>query len=82
MAPSLGDQTAQQEPQQIPQQTANMYAAAHAVFYTTELLEQILLELPMKDLLLDQRVSKMWKECIDKSTKLQKALFFVADADE
>lgn len=24
MAPSLGDQTAQQEPQQIPQQTANM----------------------------------------------------------
>lgn len=33
----------------------------------------------MKDLLLDQRVSKMWKECIDKSTKLQKALFFVAD---
>ncbi|KAK4498551.1 hypothetical protein PRZ48_011209 [Zasmidium cellare] len=45
------------------------------VFNTAELLEEVLLYLPMKDVLLDQRVCKTWKNGIDGSIKLQKALF-------
>lgn len=51
--------------------------ALHAqVLSTTELLEMILLQLPLKDLLLAQRVSTKWKAVIDASPDLQKALFF------
>ena len=41
----------------------------------TELVEQILLLLPMKDLLLSQRVSRQFKTVISGSIKLQQALF-------
>lgn len=40
-----------------------------------ELLEHIMLCLPMKTLLLSQRVSRSWKSLIDKSPLLQQALF-------
>ena len=52
-------------------------AAATAVFDTFELLESILYELPMRDLLLAQRVNKQCRAIIQSSKKLQRALFFV-----
>ncbi|KAK3684611.1 hypothetical protein LTR37_020111 [Vermiconidia calcicola] len=48
---------------------------------TIELVEAILSQLPMRDLLLAQRVCKHWKEVIDASSKLQKALFFQPATD-
>lgn len=51
--------------------------AAAAVFGTAELLEAILLELPIKDLLMNaQRVSTTFNTTIQASTRLQQALFF------
>lgn len=47
-----------------------------AVFLTTELLENILKILPMKDLLLAQRVSRYWQSVITESVSLQQMLFF------
>ncbi|KAK4620133.1 Efflux pump radE [Fulvia fulva] len=52
-------------------------AAVDAVFMTTELLEGILQHLPMKDLLLSQRVCHKWKSVIEQSQCLQQALFFL-----
>lgn len=52
------------------------FAAAHAVINTPEPLENILVRLPMKRLLLNQRVNKQFKATIDGSNKLQQALFF------
>jgi hypothetical protein len=43
---------------------------------TPELLEQILLHLPMLDLLHCQRVCRHWKDVIDSSPVLQQALYF------
>lgn len=54
-------------------------AASTAVFDTVELLENILLNLPMKDLLLDARVCRKWKEVINGSISLQRALFMKAE---
>ncbi|KAF7187798.1 hypothetical protein HII31_10698 [Pseudocercospora fuligena] len=51
-------------------------AAAAAVFYTAELLESILKLLPMRDLLLDQRVCTHWRDAIKQSPELQQNLFF------
>ncbi|KAK5726354.1 hypothetical protein LTR17_012785 [Elasticomyces elasticus] len=51
--------------------------AAHQVFHITESLESILLDLPMQDLLLGQRVCSTWKEIIDGSQAIQRALFFI-----
>lgn len=48
---------------------------ASKVVAVTELLESILVELPMKDLLFAQKICKHWKAVIDTSDKLQKALF-------
>lgn len=45
------------------------------VFDTIELLEMILYKLPIRDLLLSQRVSCRWKQVIEGSIKLQQALF-------
>ena len=45
------------------------------------MLEGILLELPMKDLLLSKAVCKTWKKAIESSVKLQKALFFMPDGE-
>ena len=43
---------------------------------TYELVDVILHNLSIKDLLLAQRVSRLWKEVIASSEKLQRALFF------
>lgn len=43
---------------------------------TPELLEQVLLYLPMRDLLHSQRVCRYWKDVIDSSPVLQQALYF------
>ena len=51
-------------------------AALEVVFATFELLEAILFDLPIRTLLLSQRVAKQWKCTIERSTKLQQALFF------
>lgn len=53
-----------------------------AVFLTTELLENVLRHLPMKDLLLAQRVSRKWSGVIKQSKELQQALFFVPQEAE
>ena len=50
-------------------------SAVAKVFKTIELLEAILLELPMKDVLRSQQVRKHWKEVIVGSNAIQKALF-------
>lgn len=50
-------------------------AARNAVLHTTELLENILYFLPMKDLLFAQRVCTKWRELIHRSIPLQEALF-------
>ena len=52
-------------------------SAASKVFNTVELLESILLELPCKDIVLAQRVSKIWQGTVTGSLELQKALYFV-----
>ena len=46
-----------------------------SVFRTPELMEKILLELPIKDVLLSQRVSSTFKNTITDSPRLQQALF-------
>lgn len=53
--------------------------AATRTFALPELLEQILLHLPQRDLLLDQRVSRPFHNTISSSPKLQRALFFAPD---
>ena len=53
-------------------------ASMTAALTTVELLEKILLCLPMLDILKSQRVSRLWKECIRESTLLQRKLFSVA----
>lgn len=49
--------------------------SSDAVFDAAELLEMILLQLPVNDLLLNYRVCKQWKSAIDASPNVQKALF-------
>ena len=49
------------------------------IFLIPEILEQILSWLPEKDLLLNQRVSTVWKDVIRTSPTLQYNLFFRAD---
>ena len=53
----------------------------HRAFHVPELLEAILAELSPKDLLLGKRVCKVWKDAIEDSQKLQKALFFVPEEE-
>ncbi|KAK5726346.1 hypothetical protein LTR17_012777 [Elasticomyces elasticus] len=50
--------------------------ASDNVLKLPELLENILLQLPMRDLLFAQKVCKTWKLIIDASPAIQKALFF------
>ncbi|KAK3710852.1 hypothetical protein LTR37_010076 [Vermiconidia calcicola] len=52
---------------------------AEAVLLTTELLEKILLFLPMKDALFAQRVSRKWNAVISESIALQKKLFLLPE---
>ncbi|KAK3638693.1 hypothetical protein LTR56_006700 [Elasticomyces elasticus] len=58
------------------------HSAFNAVLLTTELLEHILNQLPMKDLLLAQRVSPEWRDVICQSPLLQQQLFFLPRREE
>jgi hypothetical protein len=58
-----------------------MPSAALAVFAIPEVFQNILLELPVKDLLLLQRVSPYWRDTITNSRALQENLFFRAITD-
>lgn len=53
-------------------------AAAFRALNTTELLETILLQLPMKDIISAKSVSKRWRALIAGSVSLQRALYLVA----
>lgn len=53
-----------------------MATAAECVLELPELLERILLSVPIRDVLLSQRVSKFWQALITNSLSLQQALFF------
>lgn len=48
----------------------------HEMWDVPEVLENILVRLPMKDLLLDQRVCTQWRDLIQAAPRLQEALFF------
>lgn len=65
------DNENQHAPQVMEAQTAGRQLAS-----TPELLEMILLQLPVVDILLAQRVNKTWQATIANSPKLQRALFF------
>ena len=60
------------------EQNSNMPLAdlpsSERVFNTVELIEAVLLELPLKDVLLAQRVCKTWQAAIAASSPLQRAL--------
>ncbi|KAK3656830.1 hypothetical protein LTR56_002811 [Elasticomyces elasticus] len=51
----------------------------HEVLATPELLEVILLHLPLRDLLFSQKVCTHWKAIVDTSPNIKKALFLVPD---
>ncbi|KAK3719910.1 hypothetical protein LTR37_004033 [Vermiconidia calcicola] len=53
--------------------------AVEEVFRLPELLESVLLHLSQKELLLSQRVSRSFRNTIQGSVRLQKALFFTPD---
>ncbi|KAK4989311.1 hypothetical protein LTR50_003303 [Elasticomyces elasticus] len=55
------------------------HAAVDNVFLLPELLEQILLQVPIKDVLVYQRVCGQWQAVIASSIRLQRALFFAPD---
>ncbi|KAK4548988.1 hypothetical protein LTR36_008761 [Oleoguttula mirabilis] len=56
--------------------------AAANVAGTTELVEMILLHLPLPDILLAQRVNRAWRTITTDSPKLQRALFFRPVSDK
>ena len=53
--------------------------AASPVFAIPELLENILLHVPERDLLLAQRVNTFFRDITTTSSHLQRKLFFIAD---
>lgn len=59
--------------------TANMIqkSTVHRVLLTIELFEQILLHLPMEDLLQAQMVCTYWQQIMASSVAIQRALFFI-----
>ena len=60
------------------EQNSNMPLAdlpsSERVFNTVELIEAVLLELPLRDILLAQQVCKTWQAAIAASSPLQRAL--------
>ncbi|KAK5676156.1 hypothetical protein LTS10_011448 [Elasticomyces elasticus] len=56
-------------------------AACSTTLHTAELLEYILLYLPLQDLLLSQRVSKQWQAVIQGSAKARQVLFLEPSGD-
>lgn len=61
--------------------TALALAPSARVLGTYELLEEIMLHLPLKTLLLSKRVSKAWEDVWTKSHQVQKALFLMPFSD-
>lgn len=59
----------------IEDETADISTAASTVFNIFELLEQILLHLPCRDIMSVQNVSKQWKSVFAASTVLQTGCF-------
>jgi len=57
------------------------FQAVKTVMATTELLEQILLHLPMRKILFAQRVSKRFQRVIEGSSGLQQKFFFTPQPD-
>lgn len=55
--------------------------AEHRIWRVPEMIEGILYQLPTKDLLFAKSVCKTWKDAIERSTKLQKRLFLIADGE-
>ena len=72
----LGDETIAGAASAIAEQRP--ISAKLRVLSSPELLEQILLYVPMSDLLQSQRVSRTWHAIIAESPSLQQALFFRA----
>lgn len=56
-----------------------MDTAVQAVFDTFELLEMILLNLPLKEIFVHQRVSRAWLAVCSRSASLHRRMFLVAD---
>ena len=54
----------------------NMVSAVDLVWGTTELLENIILFLPLRDLLHAKRISTRFRDVMNESSKVRKALFF------
>ncbi|KAK4951723.1 hypothetical protein LTR10_009642 [Elasticomyces elasticus] len=50
----------------------------HHMFDVSELLERVLLYLPLRDILLSQRVCHLWQESFNQSPKIQRVLFLKA----
>ena len=60
----------------------NLRAARYSVFNTNELLEQILVRLPPRQIIEVQRVCKQWKDCIAGSPEIKQKLFFTKEIPE
>lgn len=54
-------------------------SAAQQVFDLPELLENIFVFLPERNIVVSKRVCRYWKQAIEGSVKIQRKLFLVAD---
>lgn len=59
-----------------------MTSPSSEVFATLELLDMILSNLAMRDLLASQRVSYLWNQAIQKSRKMQRRRYLLADTPQ
>jgi len=57
-------------------------AAAGRVLSTYELLENILLHLPLRQILLSQRISKSFRDLVQRSPNLRRVLFLKPVSDD
>jgi hypothetical protein len=64
------------DPTREPSSVESSYKAAHAVLNTHELLQDILVRLPVKDLVVATGVCRIWHKLKD-NVEIQKALFLV-----
>lgn len=72
-----------QEARFKPRQSSRIqYMSVYQTLNTTELLEQILIRVPAYDIVRCRLVSKRFKDTIDTSRLIKKALFLVADPDQ
>lgn len=80
--PEMKAQKRKEKLQRQKERRANKKVLSTQLFGNAKLLEMVLLRLPLKDLLFAQSVCKTWKNTIDNSADLQKALFFQPAASE